>query len=66
MTATQDAGLLEEALDYILTMARDPDFEDFFNGLQANFKARRLLAIFFIEHMDEVRIFRPNDPLCDA
>jgi aminopeptidase 2 len=54
MGASEDPKLLEETLQYVLTEVRDQDVVYFFQGLESNYKARRLLAQFFKDHYDTV------------
>jgi aminopeptidase 2 len=56
MCASQDADLLQETLDYLLTKVRDQDVIYFVAGMQANLRGRRPLALFFKEKYDVVRV----------
>ena len=55
MGATQDLELAKKTLDFILTKSKDQDVYQFFSGLGANFKTRRLLTKFFQDEYDVVR-----------
>lgn len=55
MGYTQDLDTAKETLDYIWAKAKDQDFRNFFSGLSANNKTKRLLRSYLFENYDKVR-----------
>ena len=56
MCASLDANLLRDTLSYMLAKVRDQDVVYFVAAMQENLRGRRLLALFFKENYDVVRV----------
>ena len=57
MGATEDPELIHKTFQFVINEARDQDVVDFFRGLSANPKTRRLLVQFFKQEYDRVNIY---------
>ncbi|PFH52379.1 hypothetical protein AMATHDRAFT_140150 [Amanita thiersii Skay4041] len=54
MSATDNPQLIQSTFKFIMEKSRDQDVVYFFRGLEANFKARRALARFFMDEYENL------------